>query len=146
MFIFILSLVCLFLALYIYINIWNTKRESPTSYIKETIDFFASHDTPWLSPEQLQLFQYCTTYDCYSAKIESLISPSLVISMLVGQPLKYIWRDRNVNELIRYLKSLKRNSIEWKESIRGHSSLYTDDFGEWPQGQDIIDTFTQTNQ
>ena len=142
MIIFILSLVCLFLTLYI----WNSRRESPPSYIKETIDFFSSHDTPWLSSEQLQSFQSCTTYECYSSKTASLTVPSLIINMLVGQPLKYIWRDRNATELIRYLMSLKRNNIEYQESISGHSSLYTDDFGEWPQGQDIIDTFTQTKQ
>jgi hypothetical protein len=134
-----LSLLCLFLAAYI----WNSRRESHPSYIKETIDFFSSHDTPWLSTEQLKLFGSCSSYDCYSSTIASLSVPSLIINMLVGQPLKYIWRDRNANELIRYLRSLKRNNVEYQESIIGHSSLYTDDFGEWPQGQDIIDTFTQ---
>jgi hypothetical protein len=139
MIIFILSVICLLLALYI----WNKRRFSSNSYIKETIDFFSSHNTEWLSPEQLQLFTSCTSYDCYSSKIESLSAPSLIISMLVGQPLKYIWRDRNANELIHYLMSLKRNNVNYQNSIIEHSSLYTDDFGEWSQGQDIIDTFTQ---
>jgi hypothetical protein len=133
-----LSLLCLFLAAYI----WNSRRGSHPSYIKETIDFFSSHDTPWLSSEQLELFESCTSYDCYSSTIASLSVPSLIINMLVGQPLKYIWRDRNANELIRYLRSLKHNNVDYQQSISGHSSLYTDDFGEWPQGQDIIDTFT----
>ncbi len=134
-----LSLLCLILSAYI----WNSRRGSHPSYIKETIDFFSSHDTPWLSSEQLELFGSCSSYECYSSTIASLSVPSLIINMLVGQPLKYIWRDRNANELIRYLLSLKRNKVNYQESIIGHSSLYTDDFGEWPQGQDIIDTFTQ---
>lgn len=142
MIIFILSLICLLLAFYI----WKKTKESSNPYIKETIDFFSSHDTDWLTPEQFKLFESCTTYDCYSEKTSSLSAPSLIINMLVGQPLKYIWRDRNTNELIRYLLSLKRNKVEYQDSIIGHSSLYTDDFGEWPQGQDIIDTFTQTKQ
>jgi hypothetical protein len=134
-----LSLLCLFLAAYI----WNSRRGSHPSYIKETIDFFSSQDTPWLSSEQLELFESCTSYDCYSSTIASLSVPSLIVNMLVGQPLKYIWRDRNENELIRYLRSLKGNNVDYQQSISGHSSLYRDDFGEWPQGQDIIDTFTQ---
>jgi hypothetical protein len=133
-----LSLLCLFLAAYLY-----SKRDSRRSYITETIDFFSSQETPWLSPEQLKLFYDCTSYDCYTSIIASLEAPSLIINMLVGQPLLYIWRDRNANELIRYLLSLQRNKVEYIDSIIGHSSLYTDDFGEWPQGQDIIDTFTQ---
>jgi hypothetical protein len=137
-----LLLVCLFLAAYI----WNSRRESPPSYIKETIDFFSSQDTPWLSSEQLELFEPCTSYDCYSSTIASLSVPSLIVNMLVGQPFKYIWRDRNANELFRYLRSLKRNNVDYQKSIRDHSYLYTDNFGEWPQGQDIIDTFTQTTQ
>lgn len=142
MIIFILSFICLLLAFYI----WKKRKETSDSYIKETIDFFSSQDTDWLSSEQLRLFDSCTTYDCYSSKIASLTVPSLIINMLVGQPLKYIWRDRNATELIRYLLSLKRNKVEYRDSIIGHSSLYTDDFGEWPQGQDIIDTFTQIKQ
>ncbi len=139
MIIFCLSLLCLILAAYI----WNSRRESHSSYIKETIDFFSSQDTPWLSFEQLELFESCSSYDCYSSTIVSLSVPSLIINMLVGQPLKYIWRDRNANELIQYLRSLKRNNVDYQQSISGHSSLYTDDYGEWPQGQDIINTFTQ---
>ena len=142
MIIFILSLICLLLAFYI----WKQRREFSDSYIKETINFFSSHETDWLSSEQLQLFESCTSYDCYSSNISSLSAPSLIINMLVGQPLKYIWRDQNANELIRYLMSLKRNNVEYRDSISGHSSLYTDDFGEWTQGQDIIDTFTQIKQ
>ena len=137
-----LSLLCLFLAAYL----WKQRRTSSDSYIKETIDFFSSHNTDWLTPQQLQLFESCVTYDCYSSQTVSLDAPSLIIDMLVGQPLRYIWRDRNANELIRYLRSLKRNNVDYQQSISGHSSLYTDDFGEWPQGQDIIDTFTQTKQ
>ncbi len=139
MFIFILSLICLALAFYI----WKARRSSSDIYIDETINFFSSHDTSWLSSEQLDLFESCTSYDCYSSTVASLSVPSLIINMLVGQPFKYIWRDRNANELIRYLLSLKRNKVNYQESIIGHSSLYTDDFGEWPQGQDIIDTFIQ---
>ena len=139
MIIFILSLLCLILAFYI----WKTRRHSSDIYIVETVDFFSSHDTPWLSSEQIKLFESCTSYDSYSKTIASLSAPSLIIDMLVGQPLKYIWRDRNANELIRYLLSLKRNKVNYQESIIGHSSLYADDFGEWLQGQDIINTFTQ---
>ena len=143
MIIFLLSLISLLLAFYL----WKKrKRSSSDSYIKETLDFFSSHNTEWLSSQQLRLFESCTTYECYSSQTASLSAPSLIIDMLVGQPLQYIWRDRNANELIRYLLSLKRNKVDYQESISGHSSLYTDDFGEWPQGQDIIDTFTQTTQ
>jgi hypothetical protein len=134
-----LSFLCLFLAAYI----WNSRRGSHPSYIKETIDFFSSQDTPWLSSEQLELFESCTSYDCYSSTIDSLSVPSLIVNMLVGQPLRYIWRDRNVTELTRYLLSLKRNKVEYQDSFIEHSFLYTDEFGEWPHGQLIIDTFTQ---
>jgi hypothetical protein len=140
MIIFLLFSICLLLAVYLYIS---TSRKESSSYITETIQFFSSHDTPWLSSQQLKWFNSCTSYDCYSSKIASCSEPLLIIDMLVGQPLKYIWRDRNVKELVHYLKSLQYHKVKYQKSIRDHSSLYTDDFGKWPLGQDIVNTFIQ---
>ncbi len=114
--------------------------KKPLHYIEETIRFFSQSDTPWLTPPQLTLFKSCRSYRCYSQVLSHLDAPSLIHSMLIGQPLKYIWRDRNANELIKYLMSLKKNHIDFKDSIIEHASLYTSDYGEWPQGMKIIDS------
>ncbi len=115
------------------------------TYIQETMQFFSTQETPWLSPEQLTRFMSCSSNQCYSRAISTLQAPKLIRSMLIGQPLRYIWSDRNTNELIRYLKSLRQYRIPYSDSITGHSSLYTEEYGEWPQGMNIIRAFTQTS-
>ncbi len=125
------------------IVLWYWYRKRNPNYIKETIDFFSTQETPWLSSDQLKQFKYCSQYNCYAFILSQLNVPSLIISMLIGQPLRYIWRDRNTRHLILYLNSLKQYRLNFSESITGHSSLYIEEYGEWPQGTNIIRHFTQ---
>ncbi len=124
---------------FLMVLLWILRRSRrPPHYIVETLQYFRSSPTSWLTSQQLDMFQTCKQYACYVQHIRQMDSPALIKNMLIGQPLKYIWRDQNKTELRRYLCELKRANLDYQKSIISHSELYTREIHPWKKGTMIV--------
>jgi hypothetical protein len=115
-----------FIIYYFYNNIYNKQ-----TYIQTTVDFFSNSSTPWISKKQLFYINGCRTYDCYLDGVKRMNASSLINDMLIGQPLKYIWKDFNKKELHKYIHALKNSSLKYENSLSNHSILYSETYGDW---------------
>ena len=123
----ILCYILFVLIIYYYINQIYYNQ----TYIQTTVDFFSNSSTPWITKKQLFYINGCRSYECYLDGIKRMKASSLINDMLIGQPLKYIWKDFNKDELHKYIHALKNSSLDYHHSLYNHSILYSDTYGEW---------------
>jgi hypothetical protein len=114
------------LVLYLY---W--KSSASYSYLTETFLFFSNAKTPWLSSDQLTSIKHSKNYFEYVEAMHKMDVPDLIKDMLIGQPYKYMWRDRSLTEFNLYLDALSQSKLSYCDSIQGHTDLYTTDMGTW---------------
>ena len=119
--------------------LWNTIVVN--SPFERVYTFFRDSPTKYVSKNDLDYLSKVQSVQDYVDLVETEQNNPLNLTLLVGQLLKEIWRDRDIKLLKEYIKQLTQSTIstsQWTESLKGHTDLYISDFGSWPEGEILI--------
>jgi hypothetical protein len=112
------------------------------SAFQRVYSFFKTSPTKYFSPMDLEMFRHIRSSREYVVVLEDHFAGNpLYLTLAIGQLLKEIWRDRDLDLLQRFIVNLQKSDIEpkiWKDSINGHKGLYSSDLGNWTEGEAII--------
>jgi hypothetical protein len=106
--------------------------------------FFRDSSTKYVSENDLEYLSKVQSVSDYVDLVETEQNNPLNLTLLVGQLLKEIWRDRDIKLLKEYLNYLEISSInrtKWIESVKSHSVLFKGDFGEWEEAENIFRSY-----
>jgi hypothetical protein len=130
--------IALFLIMLYFIYKFFSRKPSIFSRV---INFFQQSTTKYFSPLDLAALSRVKNTQQFVHFLEALQGNPLYTTLSIGQLLKEIWRDRNLDALYDLIYSLQRSSLEykqWRSSLIDHEQLYIQDFGQWEVATELI--------